>query len=209
MFTEDALLPISALQHLLFCPRQAALIHIEQVWADNRFTAEGNALHKRAHDGHDESRLGIHITRSLPVRSLQLGLSGQCDIVEFYKSGNIIPIEYKRGKPKANSIDEVQLCAQALSLEEMLNAQIPHGFIYYGLTKRRIQIDFSPELRQLTAYTAQDLHHLINTRKTPPAHYDAKKCSACSLLDICQPKTHRLKRGASDWFQSQISKLES
>jgi CRISPR-associated exonuclease Cas4 len=184
-----------------------ALIHLERVWADNRFTAEGNLLHKRAHDGHDEIRSDLSITRTLPVRSFQLGISGQCDIVEFHKSGEIIPIEYKRGKPKTNSIDEVQLCAQALSLEEMLNAQIPHGFIYYGLKKRRTQIDFNSELRQLTVHTAQALHRLIDARQTPPANYDAKKCSTCSLLDLCQPKTQRLKRGASAWFQAQIEKL--
>ncbi len=117
MFDENSLLPISALQHILYCPRQCALIHLEQAWADNRFTAEGNQMHARAHDGPDESRPGVRITRSLAVRSLEYGITGQCDIVEFHKNGQVIPVEYKRGKPKAHSADEVQLCAQAICLE--------------------------------------------------------------------------------------------
>ncbi len=118
MNDESSLLPISALQHLLFCERQCALIHIEQLWSDNVFTAEGNLLHERTHEGPDESRPGVRITRSLPVRSLELGLSGQCDVVEFHgKTGEVRLVEYKRGKPKAHSADEVQLCAQALCLE--------------------------------------------------------------------------------------------
>ena len=125
--SEENLLPLSALQHLLFCERQCALIHIEQVWTDNEFTAEGNILHERAHNGPDESRSGVRIARGLPVRSFELGLSGQCDVVEFHErkvGGKIVevievlPVEYKRGKPKAHAADEVQLCAQALCLEE-------------------------------------------------------------------------------------------
>ena len=128
MFTEDQLLPISALQHLLFCPRQCALIHLEQVWSENKFTVEGNLMHERAHHGSDETRHDIRITRGMPVRSLHHGLSGQCDIVEFHGPAphyqKIIPVEYKRGKPKSHSADEVQLCAQALCLEEMIESAI-------------------------------------------------------------------------------------
>jgi CRISPR-associated exonuclease Cas4 len=111
-YLEDQLLPLSALQHYLFCPRQCALIHVEQAWAENLFTAEGRVLHERAHDGPDESRPEIRITRGLPVRSLALGLSGQCDVVEFHANGNVFPVEYKRGKPKKDDSDNVQLCAQ-------------------------------------------------------------------------------------------------
>ena len=121
MFDESNLLPISALQHLIFCERQCALIHIEQVWSENEFTAEGNILHERTHEGPDESRPGVRITRGLPVRSFELGLSGQCDVVEFHDSGEIVLVEYKRGKPKSHEADRVQLCAQALCLER--NAQ--------------------------------------------------------------------------------------
>jgi len=205
MFTESQLLPLSALQHYLYCPRQTALIHLEQAWAENRFTAEGNVAHKRAHDAPDESRPGVRITRSLPVRSLTLGISGQCDIVEFHKNGTVIPVEYKRGKPKSHRADEVQLCAQALCLEEMLNIQIPQAFLYYGKRKRRTPIDLNKELRQLTADTAALLHHLIDSRQTPHAEYDKRRCDACSLINLCQPKSLRLKRGAASWFQSQIT----
>jgi CRISPR-associated exonuclease Cas4 len=131
MFTDDQLLPISALQHYLFCPRQMALIHLEQAWADNQFTAEGNAIHHKAHDGHDESRPDARLTRSLPVVSRRLGLTGQCDIVEFHADGTVVPVEFKRGKPKAHDADKAQLCAEAICLEEMLGVEIANGFLFY------------------------------------------------------------------------------
>ncbi|MBK1829276.1 CRISPR-associated protein Cas4 [Verrucomicrobiaceae bacterium R5-34] len=204
-FTEDQLLPISALQHILYCPRQCALIHLEQAWAENRFTAEGNQMHKRAHEGPDESRPSVRITRSLAVRSLTYGITGQCDIVEFHKNGEVIPVEYKRGKPKSHSADEVQLCAQALCLEEMLDVQIPKAFLFYGRRKRRTEIKIDTALRNLTLQTAQQLHDLINSRKTPSAVYDKRRCDACSLIEICQPNALRLKRGAAAWFAQQLN----
>jgi len=203
VFTEDQLLPISALQHFLFCPRQCALIHLEQAWAENQFTAEGRLLHNRAHDAPDESRPGVRITHSLPVRSLALGLSGQCDVVEFCDDGTIMVIEYKRGKPKSHSADEVQLCGQALCLEEMLSTHIPGGALFYGQRKRRTEVPFDSALRKLTAKTAQKLHSLINIRQTPPA-IRGKHCDSCSLFDICMPDSLRLKRGAAAWFNSRI-----
>jgi len=204
-FTEDTLLPISALQHLLFCPRQCALIHLEQVWADNQFTAEGNVMHKNAHDHHAATRSGVRITHSLPVSSRIYGLSGQCDIVEFYKNGNVIPIEYKRGKPKSHRADEVQLCAQALCLEEMLSVQIPQAFIFYGKRKRRTLVPLDSKLRAITQQAAKDLHSLIQSRATPPPHYIKKLCEACSLIDLCQPHAAiRLQRGAASWFKQQL-----
>ena len=205
MFTEDQLLPISALQHILFCPRQCALIHLEQVWADNQFTAEGNRLHKKAHDNHTATRSEVRITHSLPVSSKKYGLSGQCDIVEFHKNGDIIPIEYKRGKPKSHRADEVQLCAQAICLEEMLNTHIPEAFLFYGKRKRRTPVPLDAELRDLTYQTTQALHTLINTRTTPLPHYIKNFCEACSLIDLCQPKAPtRLQRGAKCWFHKQL-----
>jgi CRISPR-associated exonuclease Cas4 len=129
-FSEDQLLPLSALQHLLFCKRQCALIHVEQVWAENVFTAEGNVLHERAHNGPDATQPGVRIVRGLPVRSLALGLSGECDVVEFHGSSAVLPVEYKRGKPKGHAADEVQLCAQALCLEEMLHQSVVRGALY-------------------------------------------------------------------------------
>lgn len=209
MFSEDQLLPISALQHLLFCERQCALIHLEQLWTENQFTAEGRVLHERAHEGPDEARHtvegNVRITRGLAVRSLALGLSGQCDIVEFHMraDGAVLPVEYKRGKPKSHSADEVQLCAQALSLEEMLGRPVLRGALYYGQRRRRTEIEFDENLRSLTRGTAARLHELIASRATPPAVRE-KKCDACSLLPLCLPDALRLRRGAAAWFASQL-----
>lgn len=193
---------ISALQHYLYCPRQCALIHLEQAWAENVFTAEGRLLHERAHEGPAEARPGVRITRGMPVASQALGVSGQCDVVELRRDGTIVPIEYKRGKPKAHRADEVQLCAQALCLEEMLGATISRGFLFYGQRKRRTEIVFDEELRQLTRRIVAEARAMIARGETPPAIYERRKCSACSLQDICLPKSHRLRRGVEAWFES-------
>jgi len=208
-YSEDQLLPLSALQHLLFCARQCALIHIEQVWSENRFTAEGKVLHERAHDGRDESRPGVRITRGLSVRSLELGISGQCDVVEFHEEGNsgpILPVEYKRGKPKSHCADEVQLCAQGLCLEEMLGRPVKRGALYYGERRHRTEIVFDETLRTLTRDVASKLHILIDSRTTPPAMKE-KKCESCSLLEHCMPDIFEVKRGASAWFTRQLETL--
>lgn len=204
MFDESNLLPISALQHLIFCERQCALIHIEQVWSDNEFTAEGNILHERTHEGPDESRPGVRITRGLPVRSLELGLSGQCDVVEFHQdSGNVLLVEYKRGKPKSHAADKVQLCAQALCLEEMLNRRVESGALFYGKRRRRTDVSFDENLRRLTRDSAIRLHALITSVITPPAARE-KKCETCSLLSLCLPDALRFRRGAAAWFERQL-----
>jgi CRISPR-associated exonuclease Cas4 len=161
-------------------------------------------MHKRAHDGADELLPGLKITHSLPVRSLSHGLSGQCDIVEFHKDGSVFCVEYKRGKPKAHRADEVQVCAQALCLEEMLDIAIEKSFLFYGKRKRRTEVVLDAELRSFTINTANDLHNLIKNRETPTAEYDRNLCDACSLIELCQPKTLRFKRGAAAWFQSQV-----
>lgn len=205
MFSEDQLLPISALQHLLFCERQCALIHLEQLWSDNQFTAEGNLLHARAHDGPDEARPGVRITRALPVRSLALGLSGQCDVAEFHeKTGEVRLVEYKRGKPKVHRADEVQLCAQALCLEEMLQRPIAGGALFYGKRQRRTPVGFDETLRALTRDSARRLHGLIASQITPPAVRE-KKCESCSLLNLCLPDALRLRRGAAAWFEARVT----
>ncbi len=217
------LLPISALQHLLYCERQCALIHLEQVWAENRFTAEGNVMHEKAHDGPDELKAGVRIVRGLAVKSEALGLSGQCDVVEFHRSAGvplsqggplsplsgelILPVEYKRGKPKAHRADEVQLCAQALCLEEMMGAAVPEGRLFYGQTRRRMDVIFDAELRALTAETARRLHKLITNRVTPPAVYEERKCDACSLIELCMPQAMRFQKGAGAWFARQVEGL--
>jgi CRISPR-associated exonuclease Cas4 len=204
MFTEDQLLPLSALQHWLFCPRQCALIHLEQVWAENKFTAEGQVLHKKAHEGEDESKAGVRITRSMSVRSLVLGISGQCDIVEFHQNGLVVQVEYKRGKPKTHRADEVQLCAQAMCLEEMLSVAISNGCLFYGENRRRTTVEFDTALRQLVVETSTALHAMIDSRQTPMADYLAKRCDACSLIDLCQPKAMRFKRGVQAWFTANL-----
>ena len=204
MFTEDQLLPLSALQHWLYCPRQCGLIHLEQAWAENKFTAEGQVLHKKAHEGEDESKAGVRITRSMAVRSLALGISGQCDIVEFHPDGRVVPVEYKRGKPKSHRADEAQICAQAFCLEEMLGLTIPSGCLVYGEKRRRTQVIFDAPLRQLVTDTAAALHAMIASRETPLAEYNSRRCDACSLIELCQPKALRFKRGAAAWFATAL-----
>jgi len=187
---EDDLLPLSALQHLLFCERQCALIHIEQVWAENPLTVEGKHLHEQADSGFQESRGDLRIARALPLSSLRLGLSGRSDVVEFHRVGEDawrpFPIEYKRGKPKSHRADEVQLCAQALCLEEMLDVAVPAGALFYGQTRHRLEVAFDTELRRLTEDAAARLHRLI-ARGVTPAAIREPKCDQCSLLDICMP----------------------
>jgi CRISPR-associated exonuclease Cas4 len=195
LYAEDQLLPISALQHLRFCERQCALIHLEHIWHENRLTAEGRALHQRVHETGDETRNGVRIARGLRLRSLRLGLSGVADVVEFdTTTGQPFPVEYKRGKPKPDSCDEVQLCAQAMCLEEMLNTPVPTGALFYGMPRRRTDVTFEEALRRTTVETAQRLHALLADRRTPLASY-AKRCENCSLLYLCLPET--VSRGKS------------
>ena len=203
-FTEDQLLPLSALQHWLYCPRQCGLIHLEQAWAENKFTAEGQVLHHKAHEGPDESKAGVRITRSLPVRSFNLGISGQCDIVEFHADGRVVPVEYKRGKPKSHRADELQLCAQAMCLEEMLGVKISSACLFYGENRRRTAVEFDETLRRLVTDTATALHSMIASRQTPLAEYEARRCDACSLIELCQPKAMRFKRGVQAWFSAAL-----
>ncbi len=261
MFTDDQLLPLSALQHWLYCPRQCALIHLEQAWAENKFTADGRVMHENAHEGTDETKAGVRITRGMPVRSMVLGISGQCDVVEFRAAGDgdlkfeisdlrgrddasatertegnfksqisdlkctqsvptdcylksqisnlnctaqAVPVEYKRGKPKAHRADEVQLCAQAMCLEEMLGIRIDSGALYYGEKRRRTEVRFDEDLRALVAATAAAFHVMINSRRTPQAEYEPRKCDACSLIDFCQPLSMRFKKGAAAWFSANL-----
>ena len=254
MFDEDHFIPISALQHWLYCPRQCALIHLEQAWAENKFTAEGQVMHKKAHEGADETKAGVRITRGMPVVSQQLGITGQCDVVEFHSaSGDLkfqisdlkekdagsnlkfeisdlrgrdadaesgapfksqisnlkstaraVPVEYKRGKPKAHRADEVQLCAQGMCLEEMLGITIERGCLYYGENRRRTDVVFDDELRDLVRQTAEEVRACFTSGITPTAGYDARRCDACSLIDLCQPHAMRFKKGAAAWFSSNL-----
>lgn len=205
-------LPISALQHTLFCERQFALIHLEQEWSENRHTAEGRVLHERAHEGSPESRGDIRTVRGISVASAVFGLTGQCDVVEFHRGGRVVPVEYKRGKPKSHRADEVQLCAQALCLEEMLALpRIAAGVLFYGKPHRRTEVALDDALRELTVGVAVRARDILSSGRTPPAHYEKSKCAACSLLDICQPRSRKSAANwlASELIQSEISNLKS
>jgi CRISPR-associated exonuclease Cas4 len=221
MFTEDDLLPLSGLQHVAFCERRWALVHIESIWVDNHFTAEGSVLHERAHSGDIESRPGVLVRRTLPVRSFHLGISGQTDIVEFHPvplkeargpaSGVALegrtgkwqpfPVEYKRSRDKARSRPyHVQLCAQAICLEEMLNTAIPEGAIYDATARRRQPVLFDSDLRALTARLAARMHELWIGGRTPPPIF-TKACRSCSLLELCQPEAISRRPSVADYLR--------
>ena len=192
---EDELVPISALQHMLYCPRQCALIHSEQQWAENRFTAEGRILHERVDTGVRERRGDVTTARSVPLRSLRLGVTGIADVVEIHAAEGPYPVEYKRGRPKAHRADDVQLCAQAMCLEEMLGVSVPEGALFYGRNRRRKVVAFDAALRELTERVAAETQRMLLDGETPPPEYEARKCNACSLKNVCQPR--RLHRGAN------------
>lgn len=206
-YSEDNLVMLSALQHFAYCPRQCALIHIEQAWSENVFTAEGRLMHDKADSNKYESRGNVRIDYSVPLRSLRLGLIGKADVVEFHRMDDGIwlpfPVEYKRGKPKADDCDRVQLCAQAICLEEMLNVEITAGALFYGQTRRREDVIFDTALRQETEETARKVHELIVSGITPKAEY-SKKCERCSLLEVCMPKTCGKARSVSKYLLSAI-----
>jgi CRISPR-associated exonuclease Cas4 len=193
-YTEDDLIQLSALQHFIYCKRQCALIHIEQLWGENLFTAEGRIMHDKVDTADRESRGSVRIDYSVPMRSLRLGLIGKADVVEFHKLDDgtwmPFPVEYKRGKPKMDDCDKVQLCAQAICLEEMMNVAIPGGALFYGQTRRREDVVFDEKLRQETEEAAMKVHELIESGVTPRAEY-SKKCKKCSLYDVCMPKVSR------------------
>lgn len=192
MYSEDDLLMISALQHFLFCPRQCAFIHVEQLWVENRLTAEGRILHERVHKAAKESRRKMRIEFDMPIRSLTLGLIGRTDVVEFHLQEDgtwqPFPVEYKRGRPKKDDSDRVQLCAQAICLEEMLGEDVSEGALYYGKKKRRTAVIFDENLRHKVMETSQALHDLLDSGKTPPPIY-SRRCESCSFVEICLPKT--------------------
>jgi CRISPR-associated exonuclease Cas4 len=208
---EDDLIMLSALQHMVFCPRQCALIHIEQVWAENRQTAEGRIMHERVHEENRESRGNLRVEYGVPLRSLRLGLIGKADIVEFHRMENDVwqpfPVEYKRGKPKADDCDKVQLCAQALCLEEMLNVKIMQGALFYGKTRRRLDVSFDEKLRQKTEETAGSVRVLLDSGRTPPPVY-TKKCESCSLVAECLPKTMGKKRSVKSYLKRILDEPE-
>ncbi len=215
-YDPDDLLPLSGIQHFLFCRRQWALIHVERQWKENALTAEGRIMHERADDPFfTESRRGTLVARAVPVASYTLGLSGICDVVEFTESPDGValpgreglyapaPIEYKRGKPKREPSDEAQLCAQAICLEEMLAVQIPTGYLYYGETRRRAQVDLTAELRELVGNMSQEMHAYYRRGHTPRVK-PFKGCRSCSLAEICLPVLQDKAIAASRYIRQMI-----
>lgn len=198
-YKEEEFLMLSGIQHFVFCRRQWALIHIEQQWNENVFTVEGNILHEKAHDGYSsEKRKDIIISRGMPIHSRRLGISGNCDIVEFHKDEqgvflperndkySLFPIEYKRGKPKITDEDKMQLTAQVMCLEEMFVTQIPEAYLYYGEIRRRERVEITQEMKQECTALLQEMHGYFSRGYTPKVK-KSKKCDACSLKDLCLP----------------------
>lgn len=232
MYSEDELLPVSGLQHLLFCERQAALIHVEQLWSDNALTIEGSHLHARVDEEapRREVRGDLVILRGLALRSLRLGLVGRADVVELHRRRlyegrddrpclasavsvarlpglwTPFPVDYKRGRPKRDHCDEVQLCAQALCLEEMLAVSILEGALFYGRQQRRHAVAFDGELRQLTEDAAGRFHELIAAGETPRAA-KSPKCKRCSLVELCVPEILGRRRSARRYLGAAVSEV--
>lgn len=216
---EEDWLQLSGLQHFAFCHRQWALIHIENQWAENFRTVDGSIMHENAHDQNfRESRGDILIVRGLAIHSAELGVSGQCDVVEFHREPDGIslrnqeglwkpyPVEYKRGKPKDGQADELQLCGQAMCLEEMLCCTVPEGSLYYGESRRRLRVQFTQELRSLVRNDLAEMHDLYKKQYTPKVK-PTKSCNACSLKDLCLPKLTRVKK-VSDYLSGAMEEQQ-
>jgi len=224
MYDEDELLPIAALQHLAFCPRQWGLMYLEGLWAENLLTVDGGHFHERVDLVETEARHDVRIARALRLRSLRLGLSGRADVVEFHRkpetdlhsgADNVqtagvvlegvvglwqpVPVEYKRGRPKPGICDEVQLCAQALCLEEMLGIDVSSGVLFYGKPRRRHEVRLDRSLRDATENLVARLHELTAIGQTPPARRD-KRCRSCSLVDLCLPAVTGGDKSARDYL---------
>lgn len=190
MYTEDDFIMISALQHYIFCPRQCALIHIDDVWQENLFTVRGEILHEKVDTDSYEKRGDVKTVRGLRIHSYKYGIVGRCDVVEFRqtsKGKEVLPVEFKAGQPKEDISDKVQLCAQVFCLEEMLNTQINKAAFFYGKIRRRNLIDIDLQLRTQTEDVINSARRLISEKRIPIIEYSAK-CRNCSLINVCQPK---------------------
>lgn len=219
MYCDDDLLMLSGIQHMAFCERQWALIHVEQQWAENVKTTEGHHLHERVDDPSESDKRGEVITyRAFPLISRQLGLTGRADVIELKSSKErgvqvdgyegkwlLRPVEYKRGKLKPDDRDNVQVCAQAICLEEMFNTEIPEGSLFYGETRRRVVVEFSLELRQKVFEYAQRMHDLFDNGITPLPVYKTH-CKSCSLIDICLPQILSGKKKVSDYLRNELER---
>ena len=214
-YQDEDFLQLSGIQHFAFCRRQWALIHIENMWAENYRTTDGAILHEKAHDPQgSESRGDLLILRGIHIHSARLGITGQCDVVEFRRSQDGIrlngreglwkpfPVEHKRGEPKDNTCDSLQLCAQAMCLEEMLCTAVPDGVLYYGETRRRVPVSFSEPLRAEVRACLTEMHDLFRRGHTPKVK-PARACSACSLKDLCLPRLLSA-RSVSDYLRESL-----
>ena len=212
MDVED-FLPLSGLQHLLFCERQCALIHVEGLWEENRFTLEGRHLHERTDAPWAEQKPGIRAVKGLPLASVEMKLVGRADVVEFHREAGPggeelwrpFPVEYKRGRRRRWEHNEVQLCAQAISLEEMVGLTVPQGAIYYGASRRRMLVEFDEAIRARTLEAARRYHELVASRQTPPAVLEPK-CRSCSLQDLCLPEVTGALTSASKYLSRVLKK---
>ena len=213
-YSEDEYLMLSGIQHFAFCRRQWALIHIEQQWAENYRTTDGKIMHRNVHDsGFNESRGSVLTVRALPVASAALGISGECDVVEFRPDPNgvrihgregrysVCPVEYKRGEPKLDDCDALQLCAQAMCLEEMLCCEIPFGALYYGETRHRLKVELTQELRGRVSAICGEMHDYFRRRYTPVVKR-TRSCNACSLKELCLPSISG--RSAAEYIKERL-----
>ena len=226
---DESPVMLSALQHYLFCKRQCALIHLEKAWAENRLTASGRVLHERVDERKSETRLALRQARAVRLVSRRLGVWGVADMVEFHRAdaecapdGTKVaarlpglsgfwrpyPVEYKRGKPKSHRADEVQLCAQAICLEEMLGVSSSAGALFYGEPRRRTDVAFDAGLRSLTEEAARGVHELIDSGETPPPSF-GKWCASCSLVEDCRPMLVASRRSARAWLEKEMEIAKS
>lgn len=218
MYNEDEFLQLSGIQHFAFCRRQWALAYIEMQWQENLRTVEGRILHENAHNPEMKEKRGdLIVVRAMPVHSRKMGVSGECDVVELHKSENgvhingrdgcysIVPIEYKRGEPKSDNSDILQLTAQTLCLEEMFCTDIPYGYIYYGKTRHRLKVDFDDAIRNEVEKAFEEMHRYYSRGYTPKVKI-SKKCNACSLKDLCMPVLNKNK-SVAEYINKFISEV--
>jgi len=199
MSDDTHFIMLSALQHYAYCPRQFALIHIEQVWADNYFTAHGNLLHERVDSCEPEQRGNVRFERSVAVISHKLHINGKLDLLEIEGKPptKYFPVEYKRGKPKLEDWDKIQLCAQALCLEEMREVTIDEGALWYWQVRKREPVVFDNALRDVSLMAIEGAHRVLASGNTPPPTDQKKRCRACSLVDLCEPDVFRRDRSSA------------
>lgn len=201
---DNAPISISALQHVAYCPRQFALIHVEQAWEENHFTAQGKVLHERVDAGAPEQRGNVRYERTVSVYSQTLGITGKLDLleVEGKPAERLFPVEYKRGKSKTEDWDRIQLCAQALCLEEMRNIEITEGAMWYWQERKRERVEIDAGLREATLAMITLARDILSSGKTPPPTSHKSRCKACSLIDVCVPDV--LRKDRSEQYVAQL-----